>query len=148
MEALGRMKKIAYTCRSMRLLVSGSHNYPLVFFDLEASFLRLAGISTMADAAAFYDKLAQWLKDHAAHIKPQTELVIALRFVNSASIRALYQFLRMIKDGQIPLRIVITHLESSDNSDVIELLQEACRLLGLPYEVRKESSLEENTDAP
>ena len=102
----------------------------------------------MADAAAFYDKLAQWLKDHAAHIKPQTELVIALRFVNSASIRALYQFLRMIKDGQIPLKIVITHLESSDNSDVIELLQEACRLLGLPYEVRKEPSLEENTDAP
>lgn len=127
----------------MKLLLSGSSNSPLVLFDPQAGFLSMAGVSTMADASLFYEQLAHWLKNHSALIRPQTELVIALRFINSASMRALYQFLKVIKDAQIPLRIVVTHLESSDNSDVIEFFQEVCRILDLPHEVRKESPADE-----
>ncbi len=146
-EALWHMGKIAYTCRCMRLLLSSSSNSPLVLFDLQAGFLSMAGISTMADALLFYKRLAHWLKDHSTLIKPQTELTIALRFINSASMRALYQFLKEIKDARIPLRIVVTHLESSDNSDVIEFFEEVCRILDLPYEVRKDSSENETSSS-
>jgi len=127
----------------MKLLLSGSSTSPLVLFDLQAGFLNVAGISTMADASLFYERLAHWLKDHSAFLKPQTELVVALRFINSASMRALYQFLKCIKDARIPLRIVVTHLESSDNSDVVEFFQEVCRILDLPCEVRRKSSGDE-----
>ena len=97
----------------------------------------------MPDASLFYEQLAHWLKDHSALINSQTELVMTLRFINSASMRALYQFLREIKEARLPLRIVITHLESSDNSDVVEFFQEVCRILDLPCEIRRASSEEE-----
>jgi type II secretory pathway component PulJ len=92
----------------------------------------------MPDASVFYEELAQWLSAHASHIQPGTELVLALQFLNSASIRALYVFLRTIKERQFPLRIVIIHQGRSDNEDVVEFLVEACRLLGLDSEVREE----------
>ena len=92
----------------------------------------------MPDASMFYEKLAQWLSTHASHIQPGTELVLALQFLNSASIRALYVFLRTIKERQFPLRIVIIHQGRSDNEDVVEFLVETCRLLGLDCEVREE----------
>ncbi len=100
----------------------------------------------MPDAASFYERLAQWLKDHASHIRPQTNLAFSLRFLNSASMRALYMFLRVIAEERIPVQVVITHLSKSENSDVVEFLAEACRLLGLPYEIREEDSEEENPD--
>jgi hypothetical protein len=122
----------------MRLLISGSPTSPVVLFDLSASFLRITGVSTMPDASVFYGELAQWLSAHASHIQPGTELVLSLQFLNSASIRALYVFLRTIKERQFPLRIVIIHQGRSDNEDVVEFLVEACRLLGLGCEVREE----------
>ena len=123
----------------MRLLVSGSSSSPLVFFDLSANFLRIAGVSTMPDAAQFYEKLSFWLKDHAMHIRPGTELVLSLHFLNSASIRALYQFLQQVAREGWPLHIVVTHQAESDNSDVVEVLMEACKMLGLSCEMRQET---------
>ncbi len=123
----------------MRLLLSSSSSSPLVFFDLSANFLRIAGVSTMPDAAQFYEKLSVWLKDHAMHIRPGTELVLSLHFLNSASIRALYKFLQEIAQARRPLHIVVTHQAKSDNSDVVEVLMEACKMLGLSCEVRQET---------
>jgi hypothetical protein len=93
----------------------------------------------MTDAPLFYEKLSTWLKDHAVHIRPGTELMLSLHFLNSASIRALYAFLREIAEQRWPLHIVIMHQEQSDNSDVVEVLTEACKLLGLSWEVRRKS---------
>jgi hypothetical protein len=123
----------------MRFLLSGTSSSPIVFFDLSANFLHIAGVSAMTDAALFYEKLSTWLKHHAVHIRPGTELMLSLHFLNSASIRALYAFLREIAEQRWPLHIVIMHQEQSDNSDVVEVLTEACKLLGLSWEVRKKS---------
>ncbi len=124
----------------MRLLLSKTVSSPVVFFDIPNAFLRLEGESTMADAQSFYNQLGQWLINHGAYIKPGTELVLRLSFINSASIKALYVLLKTISNHKMPLKVILIQLDSAANDDVVEILSEACHLVNLPCEVRKETS--------
>lgn len=123
----------------MRLFLSKTSSYPLVFFDIPNGFLRLDGESMMANAQSFYEQLTQWLINHKSHLKPNTELTFRLTFINSASIKALYLLFKTLATHAVPLKIVLIQLSQAANEDVVEVLFEACRLLNLPCEVRKES---------
>jgi 5-methylcytosine-specific restriction endonuclease McrBC GTP-binding regulatory subunit McrB len=123
----------------MRLLISSSSTHPLVFFDIEASFFRIDGMSTMTDAVSFYEKIAEWLRSHQSFIKPCSELVVNLRFINSATIKALYKFFQIISKEKVPMQIILIRAADMENADVIEVLSETCLLLGLGFEVRRTS---------
>lgn len=86
----------------MRLFIASSPSQPLVVFDLEQDFLRIEGVSSLHDANQLWDSLAQWLTDHKESIRPGTELVLRLLYLNSASTKALYRFFLTLKKAQLP----------------------------------------------
>ncbi len=121
----------------MRLFIPSSPSQPLVAFDLEQSFLRIEGVSSLHDAAQLWDSLAQWLIDHKESIRPDTELVLRLLYLNSASIKALYRFFLTLKKAQLPLRPVFLLNSTRTNEEEVYLLQQICQQLELPHEVRE-----------
>ncbi|MCX7606248.1 MAG: DUF1987 domain-containing protein [Bacteroidia bacterium] len=122
----------------MRLFIGSSSYQPLVLFDLNQHFLRIDGMSNMTNAAEFYKTLSDWISAHKSSIEIGTELVLRLLYLNSSSNKAIYHFFLRITHENIPVSIVIVKSTSSDNEDVVELLEQICRILGLPYIIREE----------
>lgn len=123
----------------MRLFLAGSSYQPLVVFDLGQSFLRIDGMSNMPNAAEFYQSIIQWLVQHREAISEGTELVLRLLYLNSSPNKALYHFFLQIGQARLPITIVLILSRTSDNEDVVLLLQQICRLVGIPHTIREES---------
>lgn len=121
----------------MRLFIAGSSSQPLVVFDIEQGFFRIEGVSSLHDAAEFWDALAQWLVERRDAIRPETELALRILYLNSASIKALYRFFLTLKKAQVALRPVLLLNKNRTNEEEVFLLEQICQQLELPYEVRE-----------
>ncbi|MCX8112216.1 MAG: DUF1987 domain-containing protein [Bacteroidia bacterium] len=127
----------------MRLFIQGSSSHPSVLFDIERKFLRIDGVSSMADSAQFYNNLLQWLIDHRPYILPDTRLVLRLLYLNSGTHKALFHFLREIVEERIPVQVIFIRTSRFDNTEEVELLIQICRQVGLSCSIQEESESSE-----
>jgi len=96
-------------------------------------------MSNMQHAQLFYKEVGDWLVKHKSHIRPGTELVLRLLYLNSGSQKALYQlFLTIAREG-LPIGVTLVLSKRLGNEDTVELLSQICKLVGLPCCVREES---------
>lgn len=121
----------------MRLFIAISPSQPSVVFDTEQAFFRIEGVSSLHDAEKFWDSIAQWLVERREAIRPKSELVLRLLYLNSASIKALYRFFLTLKKAQVKLRPILLLNENRNNEEEVYLLEQICQQLELPYEVRE-----------
>lgn len=127
------------TFEGIQLFLPGSSTHPMVVFDLKQGFLRMDGMSNMQHASTFYKEVMEWLLRHKSHIRPGTELVLRFLYLNSGSQKAIYQLFLAIAREKLPFSIALVLSKRLGNEDIVELLSQICKLVGLPCSIREES---------
>ncbi|MDZ4751872.1 MAG: SiaC family regulatory phosphoprotein [Flavobacteriales bacterium] len=123
------------------LRIERTSTTPLVFWDNDASELLIDGICCPIDAHNFFTPVEDWLKENSEKLTQKTRFVFCLKFFNSSSAKAIFQFLKELKPIVAEKKIGNIYWVIEDNDDfMIDSHEDYQELLEMKIEVieRKE----------
>ena len=120
------------------LHLKSTEDTPEVFFNTEKNEFSIKGRSLPEDSLSFYKPVISWMAAYAKHPNPSSELIIALEYFNSSSVKQVLTlisaFSEIIKSGK-EAKIVWYY---SEGDDLMEMkgLEFKSMVMSIPFEVR------------
>jgi hypothetical protein len=120
-----------------QLKLKGTEDTPEVSFNIDSNKFTISGRSLPENAHDFYRPIVDWLKDYSEKPNSSSELVIALEYFNSSSVKQLLEVMRLFeviaKTGK-ETKIIWCYSEGDDLMEIKGL--EFHSMLNIPFEFR------------
>ena len=102
------------------LYIEGTRKTPFVSMNADGIF-RIEGRSIPEDASLFFDGIVEWLERYLSSPKTQTQVDIALEYLNSGTSKFILQILKMLKDTSSPgHKLIVNWFYEEGDDDILE----------------------------
>ncbi|MCH2234675.1 MAG: DUF1987 domain-containing protein [Crocinitomicaceae bacterium] len=97
-------------------LIHSTRKTPEIELNVEEGRIKIHGISIPENSKVFYDPLLNWVGDYLRNPKPETTLIIALRYMNSSTTMIINKILKALDQGiKTPNTLIFEwHYEEED----------------------------------
>lgn len=121
------------------LNLKGTEDTPEVFFNKETNQFSLRGRSLPEDAFLFYDPIIKWMSDYVKNPNVSSELIIALEYFNSSSVKQLLNLISLFEEiatAKKEAKIIWCYCDGDDLME-IKGLEFKSMVMNIPFELRK-----------
>lgn len=121
------------------LNLKGTEDTPEVLFNKEINQFYISGRSLPEDAFLFYNPIIKWMSDYAKNPNAYSELVIALEYFNSSSVKQLLNLICLFEEivkAKKEAKIIWCFSEGDDLME-IKGLEFKSMVMNIPFELKK-----------
>jgi hypothetical protein len=116
-----------------KLEIASTDTSPSANFSKETNQFNISGPSIMDNTVPFYTLIKNWLKEYGKQPNPETNLVVQLDYLNTASSRQLLDIFKVLES--MP-GAKVTWYFSDEDEDMEEMGQELSELVKVPFQFK------------
>lgn len=124
--------------------IEATDDHPKVELDRDKKIFIIAGRSLPEDANRFYNPIKEWIINYLEQPNNETEFILKMEYMNSASVRKLTEILFELEKLQsLEKSITVTWFYKPNDEIMKERGEEIKNVVELPFHLRTEKIAED-----